>query len=112
MFYYLLIGASEEEKKKHMLLEPKDYHYLNEEVLIEETPSEKYEFERLKTSMESVGFGPIIQQKMFGIISSVLLLGNVQYIKVHMLFKCIKIVVGKIKQFTLYNFSCIQQKSN
>lgn len=65
-----------------MLLPTKDYTYLNEDVLIEsETPSEMYEFERLKTSMESVGFGPLTQQKMFGIISAVLLLGNIKHIK-------------------------------
>lgn len=82
VFYYLLLGASEEEKRRHMLLPIKDYHYLNEDVLVEaEALSEKYEFERLKTSMESVGFGPITQQKMFGIISAVLLLGNIQFIK-------------------------------
>jgi myosin-9 len=47
-----------------------------------DTPSEKYEFERLKTSMESVGFGPITQQKVFGVISAVLLLGNILFAKV------------------------------
>jgi myosin-9 len=31
--------------------------------------------------MESVGFGSITQQQIFGIISAVLLLGNIQYIK-------------------------------
>ncbi|KAI6221305.1 hypothetical protein M3Y99_01559100 [Aphelenchoides fujianensis] len=82
VFYYLLIGASEEEKKRHMLLSPKDYNYLNEKVMPEgDTPSEKYEFERLKTSMQLVGFCPITQQKIFGIISAVLLLGNIEFVK-------------------------------
>lgn len=30
VFYYLLVGASDEERKRHFLLEPKDYHYLNQ----------------------------------------------------------------------------------
>jgi myosin-9 len=55
---------------------------LFQDVLIEsDSPSEKYEFERLKNSMVSVGFGPLTQQKMFGIISAVLLLGNITYLK-------------------------------
>lgn len=83
VFYYLLIGANDAEKTQHMLLPPKDYHYLNENVVIEgESPFEKFEFERLKQSMESVGFGTITQQHIFGIISAVLLLGNIQFIKV------------------------------
>ncbi|KAI6222187.1 hypothetical protein M3Y95_00958000 [Aphelenchoides besseyi] len=82
VFYYLLIGASEEEKKRHMLLPAKDYRYLHEKVMPEgDAPSEKYEFERLKTSMQLVGFCPITQQQIFGIISAVLLLGNVEFVK-------------------------------
>ena len=43
---------------------------------------EIYEFERLKQSMSSVGFSQQTQETIFGIISAVLLLGNISYIKV------------------------------
>jgi myosin-9 len=44
--------------------------------------NEKYEFDRLRQSMELVGFSRQSQQKMFNVLSAVLLLGNIEYIKV------------------------------
>ena len=79
------------------LLPPREYRYLYEVSgggattsanaivclkKVEETTTERFEFERLKTSMQSVGFGPRTQQQIFGIISAVLLLGNIEFIKV------------------------------
>jgi len=83
VFYYLLEGCSEEDRAKHFLLEPKDYHYLNQNNFFAcEMMNEKYEFERLKHSMDAVGFSASSQQRIFGMISAVLLLGNVEYIRV------------------------------
>lgn len=38
---------------------------------------EKYEFSRLKQSMEMVGFTPEKQRRLFAVLSAVLLLGNI-----------------------------------
>lgn len=98
VFYYLLEGATDEERKKHFLLQPKDYYYLNQvgiaclvaiyEHLVQnsffacESMNERYEYERLRHSMDAVGFSSTAQQKIFGMISAVLLLGNIGFIKV------------------------------
>uniref|UniRef100_A0A914EE04 Uncharacterized protein n=2 Tax=Acrobeloides nanus TaxID=290746 RepID=A0A914EE04_9BILA len=82
VFYYLLEGATEEERKQHCLLQPKDYHYLNQNNFFAcEAMNERYEYERLKHSMEAVGFSQTSQQKIFGMISTVLLLGNIEFVK-------------------------------
>ena len=82
VFYYLLEGASDEERKQHFLLQPNDYYYLNQNNFFScEGINEKYEYERLKHSMEAVGFSKGSQEKIFRMISAVLLLGNIEFIK-------------------------------
>uniref|UniRef100_A0A915CYF1 Myosin motor domain-containing protein n=1 Tax=Ditylenchus dipsaci TaxID=166011 RepID=A0A915CYF1_9BILA len=82
VFYYLLEGASDIERNQHFLLQPRDYYYLNQNNFFAcESMNEKYEYERLKHSMEAVGFSASSQQKIFGMISAVLLLGNISFIK-------------------------------
>uniref|UniRef100_A0A914XBB0 Unconventional myosin-IXb n=2 Tax=Plectus sambesii TaxID=2011161 RepID=A0A914XBB0_9BILA len=82
VFYYLLDGATDEERKRHFLLQPKDYNYLNQHNFFRtEGVNEKYEFDRLRHSMELVGFSQGSQQKIFNVLSAVLLLGNIEYIK-------------------------------
>uniref|UniRef100_A0A8R1DFX9 Uncharacterized protein n=1 Tax=Caenorhabditis japonica TaxID=281687 RepID=A0A8R1DFX9_CAEJA len=84
VFYYLLEGADEEERNKYFLLKPNDYNYLNQnEPFVLEGVNEKNEFDRLRHAMSSVGFCAKTQQTIFGIISAVLLLGNITYIKRH-----------------------------
>ncbi|CAJ0574023.1 unnamed protein product, partial [Mesorhabditis spiculigera] len=62
VFYYLLEGATEEERKEFFLMKPDDYNYLNQAML-------------------AVGFPPTTQHTLQAIISAVLLLGNIKYIK-------------------------------
>ncbi|VDM96149.1 unnamed protein product [Thelazia callipaeda] len=82
VFYYLLNGATEEERKNHYLMQPNDYNYLNQNnFYAAEGVNECYEYQRLKHAMHSVGFSQQAQQNMFTVISSVLLLGNIQYVK-------------------------------
>ncbi|KJH45422.1 myosin head [Dictyocaulus viviparus] len=84
VFYYLLDGANEEDRSKYFLLKPQDYHYLNKhEQFSPDGINEKYEFDRLRRAMSSVGFNSCTQSKMFSLISAVLLLGNISYIKRH-----------------------------
>ncbi|EPB69213.1 myosin head [Ancylostoma ceylanicum] len=102
VFYYLLEGASEAERAKYFLLKPQDYHYLNQvrklsgmrksyagiycslqnEQFSPEGVNEKYEFDRLRRAMSSVGFNANTQSTMFSLISAVLLMGNISYISV------------------------------
>ncbi|XP_052098599.1 unconventional myosin-IXa-like isoform X6 [Mytilus californianus] len=87
VFYYLLAGSDEEERETLHLLEPQDYTYLKQsecfilDGLEEERVDEKYEFERLKQSMEMVGFSTVTQKRIFSVLSAVLLLGNVEFKK-------------------------------
>lgn len=83
VFYYLLEGATEVDRAKYFLLKPQDYHYLNQnEQFSPEGVNEKYEFERLRRAMSSVGFNSCTQATMFKLISAVLLLGNISYVEV------------------------------
>ncbi|KAK0423351.1 hypothetical protein QR680_008098 [Steinernema hermaphroditum] len=82
VFYYLLCGASEEEKKKHFLLDPTGYKYIKEHMVDHKDNSQnRKNLHNLCSAMTTVGFSTKTQQKMFGLISAVLLLGNINYIK-------------------------------
>ncbi|XP_055677962.1 unconventional myosin-IXa-like isoform X2 [Lutzomyia longipalpis] len=79
VFYYLLSGATEQEREALHLLPADKYNYLNAKNLILENCDEKYEFSRLKQSMEMVGFSAEKQRRLFNVLSAVLLLGNVEF---------------------------------
>lgn len=79
VFYYLLSGATEHERETLHLLPTDKYHYLNAKNLTLENCDEKYEFSRLKQSMEMVGFSAEKQRRLFMVLSAVLLLGNIEF---------------------------------
>lgn len=79
VFYYLLSGATQQERDLLHLLPADKYCYLNAKNLSLENCDEKYEFSRLKQSMEMVGFSPDKQRRLFNVLSAVLLLGNVEF---------------------------------
>uniref|UniRef100_UPI00398EA2C2 unconventional myosin-IXAa isoform X2 n=1 Tax=Pristiophorus japonicus TaxID=55135 RepID=UPI00398EA2C2 len=99
VFYYLLAGASEEEKKSFHLLEPEEYHYLNQmtkkplrqtwddyydsepDSFTVEGEDLKHDFERLQLAMEMVGFLPKTRKRIFSLLSAILHLGNIKYKK-------------------------------
>lgn len=80
VFYYLLYGATEQEREVLHLLTADKYNYLNAKNLtLENCEEKKYEFSRLKQSMEMVGFSAEKQRRLFAVLSAVLLLGNVEF---------------------------------
>ncbi|XP_055911615.1 unconventional myosin-IXa-like isoform X1 [Eupeodes corollae] len=79
VFYYLLSGATDAERESLYLLPADKYNYLNSKNLTLENCNEKYEFSRLKQSMEMVGFSSEKQRRLFNVLSAVLLLGNVEF---------------------------------
>ncbi|XP_066994097.2 unconventional myosin-IXa isoform X2 [Anabrus simplex] len=80
VFYYLLAGATETEKQILHLRKIEDYHYLSRSGCYTlDNVDEKYEFTRLKQSMEMVGFTAEKQRRLFAVLSAVLLLGNVEF---------------------------------
>ncbi|XP_045483027.1 unconventional myosin-IXa-like isoform X2 [Harmonia axyridis] len=79
VFYYLLEGASEQEKQVLHLRSPDQYYYLNKSCYRLDNVDERYEFSRLKQSMEMVGFTAEKQRRLFSVLSAVLLLGNVEF---------------------------------
>ncbi|XP_067829552.1 unconventional myosin-IXAa isoform X2 [Heptranchias perlo] len=100
VFYYLLAGASEEEKKSFHLLDPEEYHYLNQvtkkpsrqtwdDYYYDSEPDSftvegedlKHDFERLQLAMEMVGFLPKTRKRIFSLLSAILHLGNIKYKK-------------------------------
>ncbi|GAB6028580.1 Unconventional myosin-IXAa, variant 2 [Chamberlinius hualienensis] len=82
VFYYMLAGASEEERVAFQLKRPQEYHYLNQSACYTlEGVDEVYEFSRLKQSMEMVGFSIEKQKRLFAVLSAVLHLGNIEFLK-------------------------------
>ncbi|XP_038640104.1 unconventional myosin-IXAa isoform X2 [Scyliorhinus canicula] len=100
VFYYLLAGANEDEKKSFHLLEPEEYHYLNQmtkkplrqtwdDYYYDSEPDSfsvegedlKHDFERLQLAMEMVGFLPMTRKRIFSLLSAILHLGNIKYKK-------------------------------
>ncbi|XP_076443388.1 unconventional myosin-IXb-like isoform X3 [Babylonia areolata] len=82
VFYYLLAGADDREREALGLTKPEHYQYLaHSECCVQEGLDEEHEFARLKQSMEMVGFSAETQRKIFGVLSAVLHLGNVEFIK-------------------------------
>ncbi|XP_037109341.1 unconventional myosin-IXAb isoform X5 [Syngnathus acus] len=100
VFYYLLAGASEEERKSFHLLQPEEYHYLNQmtkkthklrwdnysdselqDCFSVEGEDLKHDFERLQLAMEMVGFLPATRKQIFSLLSAILHLGNIRYKK-------------------------------
>ncbi|KAL1117614.1 hypothetical protein AAG570_003929 [Ranatra chinensis] len=80
VFYYLLAGASEADKQQLHLQKVDYYYYLNRSgCYVLDNVDEKYEFSRLKQSMEMVGFTSEKQRRLFAVLSAVLLLGNVEF---------------------------------
>lgn len=77
VFYYLMAGATAQERQQLGLLRPKDYNYLNQsKCYIIDGCDEQFEYLRLKQSMEMVGFTQAKQNRLFSILSAVLLLGR------------------------------------
>ncbi|XP_055077054.1 unconventional myosin-IXb isoform X4 [Periophthalmus magnuspinnatus] len=82
VFYYLLLGASEAERKEFKLLPPEEYFYLKQQNFkIEDEEDLRHDFERLQQAMEMVGFLPPTKKQIFSVLSAILYLGNVTYIR-------------------------------
>uniref|UniRef100_A0A3Q1FZV7 Myosin IXB n=1 Tax=Acanthochromis polyacanthus TaxID=80966 RepID=A0A3Q1FZV7_9TELE len=82
VFYYLLLGASEEERKEFKLLPPEEYFYLKQQNFkIEDEEDLRHDFERLQQAMEMVGFLPATKKQIFSVLSAILYLGNVTYMR-------------------------------
>lgn len=85
-FYYLIAGASPREREEFRLTKVCDYFYLNQsrrqfEVGYRNTRIEAEGFSRLKKSMEIVGFSPDKQHRVFSVLSAVLHLGNIEFVR-------------------------------
>ncbi|CAB3980876.1 unconventional myosin-IXa-like [Paramuricea clavata] len=84
VFYYLLAGANEVETQEFHLGKPEDYFFLNKTGCFDlDGVDEAYEFLRLKQSMDMVGFSSDTQRKIFRVLSAVLWMGNVEFVRKH-----------------------------
>ncbi|XP_038073351.1 unconventional myosin-IXa-like isoform X2 [Patiria miniata] len=82
VFYYLLQGAEDVERESLWLEKPQDYFYLNQSNCFTlEGVDEKYEYTRLKQSMEMVGFSRETMKRIFSVLSAVLHIGNITFRK-------------------------------
>ncbi len=84
VFYYLLQGAEDNERENLWLEQSKDYFYLNQSNCYTLAGvDEKYEYTRLKQSMEMVGFSRETMKRIFSVLSAVLHIGNITFRKRH-----------------------------
>ncbi|XP_071794480.1 unconventional myosin-IXb-like isoform X1 [Asterias amurensis] len=84
VFYYLLQGAEDKERENLWLEQSKDYFYLNQSNCYTLAGvDEKYEYTRLKQSMEMVGFSRETMKRIFSVLSAVLHIGNITFRKRH-----------------------------
>ncbi|XP_022104697.1 unconventional myosin-IXa-like, partial [Acanthaster planci] len=82
VFYYLLQGAEDAERESLWLEKAQDYYYLNQSHCFTlEGVDEKYEYTRLKQSMEMVGFSRETMKRIFSVLSAVLHIGNITFRK-------------------------------
>ncbi|XP_055339846.1 unconventional myosin-IXAa-like isoform X2 [Paramacrobiotus metropolitanus] len=82
VFYYMLAGSDAEEKSKLRLDSIESYDYLNQSDYADMSGFDcTFEFDRLKQAMEMVGFTRELQTRIFSVLSAVLHIGNIQYVK-------------------------------
>jgi myosin heavy subunit len=81
VFYQLLAGASPEEKKDLALKAANQYNYLNKSKCIEvEGIDDGADFDALRLAMDSLLISADVQRTIFAVLSSVLHLGNVEFV--------------------------------
>lgn len=85
-FYYLIAGATPREIEEFHLQRVCDYFYLNQsrkefENDVEIIKSEAEALGLLRKSMEIVGFSSEKQHKVFSVLSAVLHLGNIEFVR-------------------------------
>ncbi|XP_077862561.1 unconventional myosin-VIIa-like, partial [Saccoglossus kowalevskii] len=77
----MLSGLSAAEKAKYGLHHAERYKYLNQGGNVKITQKKDSEdFIRLVSAMEVLGFYPVEQETIFGILASILHLGNIQLV--------------------------------
>lgn len=80
IFYNFLAGASPQERQDFCLGEPSSYNYLNQSQCYTVNGMDDIsDFQDVRTAMNTVGLSPEEQYNIFGMISSVLLLGNISF---------------------------------
>ncbi|XP_042302396.1 unconventional myosin-X-like isoform X1 [Sceloporus undulatus] len=80
IFYALLVGVSGEQKEALVLLEPKNYRYLNQSGCItNENLDDKDMFSKVMTALEVIGFSSEEIRDIFKLLSGILQLGNIDF---------------------------------
>lgn len=85
-FYYLIAGATLKEREEFHLTKVCDYFYLNQkgrqfDVGYRNNRLEAEGLSRLRKTMEIVGFSPEKQHRVFSVLSAVLHLGNIEFVR-------------------------------
>jgi hypothetical protein len=85
-FYYLIAGATPREREEFHLTKVCDYFYLNQsrrqfDVSPKSCKAEAEALNVLRKSMEIVGFSPEKQHRVFCVLSAVLHLGNIEFVR-------------------------------
>ena len=83
IFYQLILGKDEEEEKKYKIKPLEYYKYLKNEKNIENEENIKYknDFLNTKKCLKNFNFSPDEIDNLFKILSGILYLGNIEFIK-------------------------------
>ncbi|XP_069476602.1 unconventional myosin-X [Ambystoma mexicanum] len=80
IFYALLAGIEGEEKEAFYLLQPENYHYLNQSgCTADQTINDKENFQEVKTAMEVMKFSREDVREVLRLLAGVLHLGNIEF---------------------------------
>lgn len=80
IFYMLLAGADASMKDEYRLLDPSNYHYLNQGACYKvEDMDDRAEFQDVLKAMDTMGFVTDEKKEIFRLLSAILWLGNIQF---------------------------------
>lgn len=80
IFYALLAGVEGEDKEAFYLLNPENYHYLNQSgCTADRTINDKESFHEVKTAMEVMKFGREEVREVLRLLAGILHLGNIEF---------------------------------
>jgi len=104
IFPYLLFGSNQEEKSSYNLLNFEEYNYLNGTSTQSEGIDDVEGFQSVKNLMDVIGINEKTQFEYFKILSSILLIGNIEFLEDDNGAVTVKNQDGKTFYFILLNW--------
>ncbi|TMW63803.1 hypothetical protein Poli38472_002744 [Pythium oligandrum] len=81
IFYEIVAGASSEERERWQLMDPSEFHYLNQSTCVQRKDgvNDAEQFQLLKNAMNVMGFSVEDMESIFQTVAMLLHLGNLEF---------------------------------